>query len=128
LALSQRFDFLIRLLRHAFHERKISMLKPLTISPEDASTLAGAYKKLLESRQEMIDAMKPLEDSEYRRSVVVDSIISGLTSYFNEIARNTSAHAEEIKNFASTTTPGVALTSFTQGVVDNVLSMLKKIR
>jgi hypothetical protein len=104
------------------------MLKPLTISPEDASTLAGAYKKLLDSRQEMIDAMKPLEDSEYRRSVVVDSIISGLTSYLNEIARNMSAHTEEIRNFASTTTPGAALTSFTQLTTDNVISMLKKIR
>ena len=63
----------------------------------DRTSLANAYASLLSSRQSMIEKLRSVEDSLFRRTVLIDALIAGLIAHFHEVSRNQSAYAEEIK-------------------------------
>jgi hypothetical protein len=67
-----------------------------SISPEDATTLNAAYKQLLEYRAGMIAGLRSQDQSPYHCALIVDSLTTGLMSYFVEVARNQPAHQSEI--------------------------------
>lgn len=93
-----------------------------TISPENARILTMMYQTLLENRQAMIDGMKAVEDSPYRRGVLVDALISGLIAHFHEFARNESVHAEEIAGWG----PGFEV--YANRFVDQVRTILTQLK
>ena len=71
-------------------------ISDLSISDGDRAIIATAHKNLLDNRKQMISGMAAVEDSPYRRGVIVDSIINGLMDHFTELARNPGAHADEL--------------------------------
>jgi len=97
--LSDILAALSRFLRRKEATMQFPSPNPPTISPENQRALTDAYQALMTSRAAMINGMAAIEDSPYRRGVMVDALISGLMAHFHEFARNESVHSVGIRNW-----------------------------